>query len=108
MQSGNLKLIGVMSAAQDTLFPELSVVAETVPGFSAVGFMSLAAPAGTPATVLRRLNEAVRQALEAPIVKQRVAVLGIPRQIMTVTETRAFIDAEQKYWRPIVREFDPK
>jgi tripartite-type tricarboxylate transporter receptor subunit TctC len=108
MQSGDLKLIGVMSAQKDTLFPDVPVVAATVPGYTAVGFMSLAAPAGTPDAVVQRLNEAVRHALEAPLVKQRFADLGIPRQVMTAAETKAFIAAEEKYWWPIVREFEPK
>jgi tripartite-type tricarboxylate transporter receptor subunit TctC len=44
LQSGDLKLIGVMSPRPDPDFPEVPVIATTVPGFSAVGFMSLAAP----------------------------------------------------------------
>ena len=107
MQTGDLKLVGVMSKERDTLFPDVPVVAVTVPGFSAIGFMSLAAPAGTPAAVVQRLNEAVRLALESAPVTQRYADLGITRQIMTPVETRAFIEGEQAIWWPIVREFEP-
>jgi tripartite-type tricarboxylate transporter receptor subunit TctC len=107
IQSGDIKLIGVMSTQADGLFPDVPVVAATVPGYSAVGFMSLAAPAGTSDRVVQRLNAAVRQALEAPLVAQRFAELGIPRQIMTPAETKAFVDAQAQYWWPLVREFEP-
>lgn len=106
LQSGDLKLIGVMSAQKDALFPEVPVVAATVPGYTAVGFMTLAAPAGTPDAIVQRLNEAVRHALEAPLVKQRYAELGIPRQITTPAEAKAFVEAEEKYWWPLVRTFE--
>lgn len=108
LQSGDIKLIGVMSPGRDAMFPDVPVVATTVPGFSAVGFMSLAAPAGTPEGVVMRLNEAVNQALDAPLVRQRYGELGIPRQVMTPAESKAFVESEEKLWWPIVREFEPK
>jgi tripartite-type tricarboxylate transporter receptor subunit TctC len=109
LQSGDLKLIGVMSPERDPYFPSVPVVATTVPGFSAVGFMSLAAPAGTPAWIVRRLSEGLRDALETPDVKQRLKDLGVPATTtMTPAETTAFIENEEKLWWPIVKENEPK
>ena len=109
LQSGDLKLIGVMSPERDPYFPSVPVVATTVPGFSAVGFMSLAAPAGTPAWIVRRLNEGLGDALETPEVKQRLKDLGVPATTtMTSAETAAFIENEEKLWWPIVKENEPK
>jgi tripartite-type tricarboxylate transporter receptor subunit TctC len=108
LQSGDLILAGVMSKGTDPLHPELPIVAATIPGFSAVGFMTLAAPAGVPDAVVARLNAAIRNALEAPAVRQRFAELGIPRQIMTPGEVEVFVAAERDHWRPIVREFEAK
>jgi tripartite-type tricarboxylate transporter receptor subunit TctC len=108
VQSGDLKLIAVMSPERVSLFPDLATVAETMPGLSAVGWMSLAAPAGTPEGVIRRLNEGVRNAIETPVVKQRLNELGMQAKPMTPAETKAFIDDEQKLWWPIVREAEAK
>jgi tripartite-type tricarboxylate transporter receptor subunit TctC len=103
LQSGDLKLIAVMSPERDPLFPDVPTVAETVPGLSAVGWVSLAAPAGTPEHIVRRLSEGLRHALETPSVRQRLDALGAQTKIMTPAETKAFVENEQRLWWPIVR-----
>jgi tripartite-type tricarboxylate transporter receptor subunit TctC len=108
LQSGDLKLIGVMSPKPDPDFPEVPMVATTVPGFSAVGFMSLAAPAGTPGSIVRHLNEGLRHALETPSVRQRLEDLGMRATAMTPPETTAFIENEEKLWWPIVKAYEQK
>jgi tripartite-type tricarboxylate transporter receptor subunit TctC len=108
VQSGDLKLIGVMSLKPDPDFPEVPVVATMVPGFSAIGFMSLAAPAGTPGSIVRHLNEGLRHALETPSVRQRLEELGMRATAMTPTETTAFIEKEEKLWWPIVKAHEQK
>jgi tripartite-type tricarboxylate transporter receptor subunit TctC len=103
LQSGDLKLIAVMSPERDPLLPDVPTVAETVPGLSAVGWVSLAAPAGTPERTVRRLSEGLRHVLETPSVRQRLDALGARTRIMTPAETTAFVENEQKLWWPIVR-----
>lgn len=104
LQSGDIKLIAVMSPERDPFFPDLPTVAETVPGLTAVGWMSLSAPAGTPEHIVRRLNEGLRRVLEMPSINHRFDELGAQVKIMTPAETRAFIEGEQNLWWPIVKE----
>jgi tripartite-type tricarboxylate transporter receptor subunit TctC len=104
LQSGDLKLIAVMSPERDPSLPDLRTVAETVPGLTAVGWMSLAAPAGTPERVVRQLSEGLRHALETPSVRQRFDEFGAQVKIVTPAETEAFVENEQKLWWPIVKE----
>jgi tripartite-type tricarboxylate transporter receptor subunit TctC len=104
LQSGDLKLIAVMSPERDPFLPDLRTVAETVPGLTAVGWMSLAAPAGTPERIVRQLSEGLRHALETQSVRQRFDELGAQVKIVTPAETRAFVENEQKLWWPIVKE----
>jgi tripartite-type tricarboxylate transporter receptor subunit TctC len=104
LQSGDLKLIAVMSPERDPLLPDLQTVAETVPGLTAGGWMSLAAPAGTPERIVRQLSEGLRHALETPSVRQRFDELGAQLKIMTSAETKVFVENEQKMWWPIVKE----
>jgi tripartite-type tricarboxylate transporter receptor subunit TctC len=108
LQSGDLKLVGQMAPERMPEYREVPTVAETLPGLTAIGFMSLAAPAATPEPILRRLSEGLRQALDAPSVKQRYAELGVPIRNMTPAETKAFIENEQKIWWPLVKEFSPQ
>lgn len=108
LDSGDLKLIAVMAAEADPEFPGVSVVAATVPGLSAVGFLCVAAPTGTPDSVVRRLNDGLRQALDTPIIKQRFHELGLRGKAMTPAETTAFIASDQKLWWPLVKELEGK
>lgn len=107
LQSGDIKLIGQMAPEREPEFPDVPTVAETNPGVSAIGFMTLAAPAGTPEPIQRRLAEGLRQALETPAVKKSYADLGVPIRTYTPEQTRAFVENEQKLWWPLVREFTP-
>ena len=107
LQSGDLKLIGQMAPQREPEFPNVPTVAETIPGLSAIGFLSLAAPAGTPEPIIRRLSEGLSQALDSPSVKQRFADIGIPIRNLTPAQTKAFIENEQKIWWPLVKEFTP-
>jgi tripartite-type tricarboxylate transporter receptor subunit TctC len=104
LQSGDIKLIAVMSPERDPFLPGLPTVAETVPGLTAVGWMSLAAPAGTPVHIVQRLNEGLRHVLQMPSINQRFDELGAQVKIMTPAETKAFVEIEQKLWWPIVKE----
>lgn len=106
LQSGDLKLIGVMSDGRDPAYPQVPAIAETVPGLAAIGFMSLAAPTGTPREVVLRLNETLNQALETASVKRRFAELSMPIKIATPEETKSFVENEEKLWWPMVRELE--
>ena len=105
LQSGDLKLIGQMAPQREPEFPDVPAVAETIPGLSAVGFMSLTAPAKTPEHIIRRLSEGLSQALDSLSVKQRFAEIGVPIRNLTPAQTKAFIENEQRIWWPLVKEF---
>lgn len=106
VQAGDLTVIGAMSPKRDPELPNVPTVAETLPGITAVGFMSLAAPSGIPEAAVLRLSGGLRQALEAPRIKQRFAELGVPINIMTPAQATTFIENEEKVWWPLVKELD--
>lgn len=106
LQSGNLKLIGAMSSDRDPDFPAVPTVAETLPGLSAVGFMTLAAPAKTPEPIIRRLNKSLNQALASAPVRQRFAELGVPISIVSPAQASAFVAEQRQIWLPLVKELD--
>jgi tripartite-type tricarboxylate transporter receptor subunit TctC len=107
LQSGDLKLIGQMAPQREPEYPSVPTVSETNPGISAIGFMTLAAPAGVPESIQRRLADGLRQALDSPAVKKSYADLGVPIRNYPPAQTKAFVENEQKIWWPLVREFTP-
>ncbi len=106
LQSGDLQLIGVFSDERDPAFPSVPTVSETLPGLTAVGFMTLAVPARTPDAIVRRLNEGLNKALETPAVRQRFAELGVPISIVTPAQASAFVEQQSKIWWPLVKELE--
>ncbi|MGZ9005553.1 MAG: tripartite tricarboxylate transporter substrate-binding protein, partial [Burkholderiales bacterium] len=63
LKTGKLRAIGVSSEKRAQAMPDLPAVSELVPGYSATFIYGLAAPAGTPAAIVSRLNESLARIL---------------------------------------------
>ena len=100
IQGGQLKALAVASEQRMPGFPDLPTVAETIPGFHAYGWQVMVAPAGTPEPILRKISADLRTALEDPVVQKRFATLGGAVRPMAPAEATAFIQEEQRMWKP--------
>jgi len=77
IQAGKVRALAVTSRERSRLAPDIPTVAEAgVAGFEQIGWNGLVAPAGTPKTIVAKLNGAVLQALKDPAVLKRVADVG--------------------------------
>jgi tripartite-type tricarboxylate transporter receptor subunit TctC len=104
IQGGAIKAIAVGSRQRLPDFPDLPAVAETLPGFEAVGWQGLAAPVHTPETIVRKVGDDLRTVLEEPEVKKQLALRGGYVQPMTPSEVIAFVHAQQQLWNPLLQE----
>jgi len=84
--------------------PNTPAVAETLPGFEALNWFILAAPAGTPAAVLEKLHGAALAALKRPIVKQMLERDGVDAVGNSRDDARKFLRNEVEKWTHIVKE----
>jgi len=86
------------------LFDELPTVAEAgLPGYDCELHYGIVAPAGVPARIVERLNAALRTALAAPDVAERLTTDGAEVLASTPEAYAADIAAEEAKWSPIVR-----
>jgi tripartite-type tricarboxylate transporter receptor subunit TctC len=85
-------------------FEDLPTIAETVPGFFVGAWNVLLAPVGTPEAIVHKVNADMRTALDDPEVKTRLAANGGFPRYMTPDEVTAFVQNEQKTWRPILEQ----
>jgi tripartite-type tricarboxylate transporter receptor subunit TctC len=85
-------------------FPDLPTVAEAIPGFEAGGWQVLLAPVGTPDAIVQKVNQDVIKALADPDARGRLTRLGRDERPLSVAETLAFIQNEQRTWAPIVKQ----
>jgi tripartite-type tricarboxylate transporter receptor subunit TctC len=76
MREGRLRGLAVSGSHHAPAAPELPTIAQTLPGFSAVAWYGALAPAGTPASVITRLNAALDHIVHEPEIEERFAAIG--------------------------------
>jgi tripartite-type tricarboxylate transporter receptor subunit TctC len=109
IQAGNLRALGVASAARSTLLPQVPTIAESgLPGFEAVLHYGLLAPAGTSKDIVARLNRELRAAVGLDDVKARIAADGGDALTSTPEQYAADIDREERKWAALVRKLGLK
>jgi tripartite-type tricarboxylate transporter receptor subunit TctC len=103
VRTGKLTALAVTTTHRLAALPDLPTVAETVPGYEALGWYALGAPKNTPAEIVDKLNAATNAALADPKLKARLADLGIEPMPMTPAEFRKFIAGETDKWTKVIK-----
>ena len=105
IKSGRLKAFAVTSGQRSGAMPELPTIEEAgkLKGFEASSWFGLLAPAGTPADVVLKLQQATASALNSPAMKEKLLAQGAIPSGNSPQEFAAFIDAEIKKWAPVVK-----
>ena len=106
--AGSLKLLAVCSPQRLPNFPDTPTAAETLPGFTAVGWYALMAPPGTPEPVARKASGDLRAVLDQSELRDRLQEIGFYARPMSPTELRDFIGREQELWKPIIAQIGIK
>ncbi|MGL4243034.1 MAG: Bug family tripartite tricarboxylate transporter substrate binding protein, partial [Beijerinckiaceae bacterium] len=107
VQSGALRALAVTSVKRIPQLPDLPTVEEAgdLKGYELIAFFGVFAPAGTPAPVIARLNDAVVKAAAAPEVRERLGGgLGITVEASTPAELAAKVKAESAKWAKAVAD----
>jgi tripartite-type tricarboxylate transporter receptor subunit TctC len=102
-RSGMLRALGVTTAERVPALPDIPAIGEFVPGYAASIFVGVTAPRGTPAAVVRPLNEAVILGLDDPRMKQRIAEFGDTPLPLSPQAFGRLIAEEVDKWRGVVR-----
>ncbi len=109
IKSGRLRALGITSAQRWPLVPDLPTVADGgVPGFEAITWYGVAAPAAVPADIVKRLNAEITRVLNLPDIKQRLADLGTPMVAGTPEQFGALIRSEVVKWGKVVKQANVK
>ena len=105
VRAGKLRALAVTSAKRSVTLPDLPTVAETgLPGYEAIGWFGLLAPAGTPPAVIAKLSRDANAVLEEAEVKQKMMALGAEPSGNTPAQFAAFIRDDQAKWSRLMRE----
>jgi tripartite-type tricarboxylate transporter receptor subunit TctC len=101
---GRLRAIGIGTAKRSTLIPDVPPIADTLPGFEAVTWVGLLAPAGTPREIVTRMHAEVAKVVFAPDVRERFAASGAEPVATTPEHFGAYLAAEVKQWSNVVKQ----
>lgn len=102
--AGSMRAIAVTSLQRSQILPNVPAVAETYPGFDAVTWFGVLMPAGTPAPIAARMNEAINAALKSPDVRGKIAADGGDVLGGTAEDFAKVMRSDVATWGAVVRE----
>ncbi len=109
VKDGKLRALAVTSAKRSPAAPELPTVDEiALPGFEANTWHGVVVPAGTPETIVARLNREIVAILHLPEVVERLSGQGAEPVGSTPQEFAAYIKSEALKWAKVVRDSGAK
>jgi len=110
IKAGKLRPLGVASSAPLAALPEVPTIAAAagLPGYEAVSWYALMAPAGTPKDVVEKIHSDVAKVLQFPEVRERLAGMGAEPSGEAPAELAARIKSEYQRWGEVVRKANIK
>lgn len=103
LRSGALRAFGTGDAAPHALLAEVPPLGATVPGFTAIAWHGLHAPAGTPSAVLGPLHAMAAEALGDPALREWMRERGITPGGGTPEQAAARVATETARWTEVAR-----
>ena len=105
MKSGRLKALGVSTAKRSPEMPEVPTVAEAgVPGYEAIVWIGMLAPAGTAREIIAKLNGEIGKLVRTGEVKKLLTPTGMEPDPDTPEQFGAYLKADYDKWGKVVRD----
>lgn len=104
IRAGRVRVLGIASAKRSPQLPDVPTISEAgVPGFEAVNWFGMFAPAKTPKRIITRLNEAVVKVVRSPEIQSQFAALGADVVGSSPEEFAAFIRRDMEQYAKVVK-----
>ena len=104
LRAGKVTALGVTSGQKWWSLPDITPIAATVPGYDVQTWLGLAAPLGTPAAVVQKLNAGLVAGLAEPEAKQRLNKIGLDVHTSTPEAMRAMVAEQIAKWKKVVAD----
>lgn len=103
VESGRLKPIAVTTLKRSAVMPSVPAIAEIIPGFEVNPWWGLMAPVGTPAPVIKRIQDETIRIIQLPEVAERFRQSGLEPEGTTSEAFDARIRGDVKQWQDLAR-----
>ena len=106
IEGKRVRVLGISTRTRHPSFPDIPPLGEAgVPGYEAVSWQAMAAPAQTPKPVLDKLNSEITAVLAMPEVREQILKYGfLPLQNRSVDELKSFVKSEIVRWGKVVSD----
>ncbi len=105
IRAGKLKALGVSTARRSQLLPELPTIAESgAPGYEISNWWGVLAPAGTPASIVAKLDAEIAAILSQPEAAQRLTTAGAEPSLLSGAAFGRLLVSEIDKWGRVARE----
>src|SRR5262245_10430810 len=99
VREGKLRALAAQNSTRTKLLPDLPTTAEIgVPNAEANTFFGLVAPTGTPAKIIKTLNEALNEGMKAPEIQNLISNVGSESKPNSPEEFAAYIALQHRKW----------
>ena len=104
IKSGKLKALGVTTAKRVPGYDGVPAIAETYPGYEAIGWFQVMVPASFPAARVEQLNRDINAVLRQPDVVKQLNDLGVFPQPNTTAQAREFLASQRQVMKKLVAD----
>ena len=109
VKQGQLRGVAISSLKRSMVMPDLPTIAESgLPGFEAISWFGLMAPAGTPAAIVDKVYRQAAQIVAAPEMKQKLAQLALDTASDQPQAFGEIIKADTAKWAKVIKEANIK
>jgi len=105
IQAGKIRAIAVAAPKRSAALPDVPTAAEAgLPGFEAVLYYGIAAPAGTPQPIIERISKEMRAIIGTEEISKRIVSDGGDPAPMTSEEYAAMIERDEAKWAELIKK----
>jgi len=108
IRGGMLRALAVTTATRSDVLPDIPTLAEFVPSYEASQWYGVGAPKDTPAEVIEKLNKEINAVVADPLIKTRLASLGVDPMSMTSAAFGKFVADETEKWGHVIQALNIK
>jgi tripartite-type tricarboxylate transporter receptor subunit TctC len=104
IRSAKLRALATSGGKRSVILPDVPTISEAgVPGYETANWWGIAAPRGTPAAVIRRLNDEINAVLRMPDTEKRLVNEGAEPALKTPDELGRYVASEMAKWVQVAK-----